>query len=155
MSRYLLRRLTFALVTLWAVVTVTFFLVRLAPGGPFDGERRLPAEVEANLRAAYDLDQPLLVQYGRYVVNLASGDLGPSFRQKDFSVNELIRMGLPISVGVGLAALSLALAMGVAGGTFAALSRDGPRDRLLVLGATLGLALPPIVVAPLLVLVFA
>lgn len=155
MSRYLLRRLVFALVTLWAVVTVTFFLVRLAPGGPFDGERRLPPDVEANLRAAYDLDQPLLVQYGRYVANLASGDLGPSFRQKDFSVNELIGMGLPISVGVGLAALSLALALGVAGGTFAALSRDGPRDRLLVVGATLGLALPPIVVAPVLVLVFA
>ena len=155
MRSYLLRRLTFALVTLLAVVTVTFFLVRLAPGGPFDGERRLPPEVEANLRAAYDLDQPLLVQYGRYVVNLASGDLGPSFRQKDFSVNDLIGMGLPISVGVGLAALSLALALGVAGGTFAALSRDGPRDRLLVLGATLGLALPPIVVAPVLVLVFA
>ena len=155
MSRYLLRRLVFALVTLWAVVTVTFFLVRLAPGGPFDGERRLPPDVEANLRAAYDLDQPLLVQYGRYVANLASGDLGPSFRQKDFSVNELIGMGLPISVGVGLAALSLALALGVAGGTFAALSRDGPRDRLLVVGATLGLALPPIIVAPVLVLVFA
>ena len=155
MSRYLLRRLVFALVTLWAVVTVTFFLGRLAPGGPFDGERRLPPDVEANLRAAYDLDQPLLVQYGRYVANLASGDLGPSFRQKDFSVNELIGMGLPISVGVGLAALSLALALGVAGGTFAALSRDGPRDRLLVVGATLGLALPPIVVAPVLVLVFA
>ena len=155
MRRYLLRRLAFAVVTLWAVVTVTFFLVRLAPGGPFDGERRLPAEVEANLRTAYDLDQPLLVQYGRYVVNLATGDLGPSFRQKDFSVNELIGMGLPISVGIGLAALSLALAMGVAGGTFAALSRDGPRDRLLVIGATLGLALPPIVVAPVLVLLFA
>ena len=155
MGRYLLRRLVFALVTLWAVVTVTFFLVRLAPGGPFDGERRLPPDVEANLRAAYDLEAPLLVQYGRYVANLASGDLGPSFRQKDFSVNELIGMGLPISVGVGLAALSLALALGVAGGTFAALSRDGPRDRLLVVGATLGLALPPIVVAPVLVLVFA
>lgn len=155
MRRYLLRRLAFAVVTLWAVVTVTFFLVRLAPGGPFDGERRLPPEVEANLRAAYDLDQPVLVQYGRYIANLASGDLGPSFRQKDFSVNELIGMGLPISVGVGLAALTLALALGVAGGTFAALSRDGPRDRLLVIGATLGLALPPIVVAPVLVLVFA
>ena len=155
MKRYLLQRLAFAVVTLWAVVTVTFFLVRLAPGGPFDGERRLPAEVEANLRAAYDLDQPVLVQYGRYIANLATGDLGPSFRQKDFSVNELIGMGLPISVGVGLAALSLALALGVAGGTFAALSRDGPRDRVLVLGATLGLALPPIVVAPVLVLVFA
>ena len=155
MSRYLLRRLAFALVTLFAVVSVTFFLVRLAPGGPFDGERRLPPEVEANLRAAYDLDQPVVVQYGRYLANLVRGDLGPSFRQKDFSVNDLIGMGLPISVGVGLAALALALALGVAGGTFAALARDGPRDRLLVLGATLGLALPPIIVAPVLVLVFA
>ena len=155
MSRYLLRRLAFALVTLWAVATVTFFLVRVAPGGPFDGERRLPPAVEANLRAAYDLDQPVIVQYGRYVANLARGDLGPSFRQKDFSVNELIAMGLPVSAGVGVAALALALAMGVAGGTFAALARDRPRDRLLVLAATLGLALPPIVVAPVLVLVFA
>ena len=155
MTRYLLRRLAFALVTLWVVVTVTFFLVRLAPGGPFDGERRLPAEVEANLRAAYDLDQPLAVQYGRYLANLATGDLGPSFRQKDFSVNELIGMGLPISVTVGLCALALALVLGVVGGTFAALGRNGLRDRLLVLGATLGLALPPIVVAPVLVLVFA
>ncbi|MCE2425881.1 MAG: ABC transporter permease subunit [Pseudomonadales bacterium] len=155
MSRYLLRRLAFAIVTLLAVVTVTFFLVRLAPGGPFDGERRLPPDVEANLRAAYDLDQPVVVQYGRYLARLARGDLGPSFRQKDFSVNELIAMGLPISVGIGLAALSLALLLGVAGGTFAGLSRDGPRDRMLVLGATLGLALPPIVVAPVLVLVFA
>ena len=151
----MLRRLAFALVTIWAVVTVTFFLVRLAPGGPFDGERRLPPEVEANLRAAYDLDQGVVVQYGRYVANVMRGDLGPSFRQKDFSVNELIAMGLPISVGVGGAALALALVMGVAGGTFAALSRDGPRDRLLVVAATLGLALPPIVVAPVLVLVFA
>ena len=155
MSRYLLRRLAFALVTLLAVVTVTFFLVRLAPGGPFDGERRLPPDVEANLRAAYDLDQPLVVQYGRYIARLARGDLGPSFRQKDFSVNELIAMGLPISVGVGLAALALAVLLGVSGGTFAALGPDGPRDRMLVLGATLGLALPPIVVAPVLVLVFA
>ena len=155
MTRYLLRRLAFALVTLWVVVTVTFFLVRLAPGGPFDGERRLPAEVEANLRAAYDLDQPLAIQYGRYLANLATGDLGPSFRQKDFSVNELIGMGLPISVTVGLCALALALVLGVVGGTFAALGRNRLRDRLLVLGATLGLALPPIVVAPVLVLVFA
>ena len=155
MSRYLLRRLAFALITLFAVVTVTFLLVRLAPGGPFDGERRLPPEVEANLRAAYDLDQPVVVQYGRYLANLARGDLGPSFRHKDFSVNDLIGMGLSISVGVGLAALALALALGVVGGTFAALARDGPRDRLLVLGATLGLAMPPIIVAPVLVGVFA
>ena len=86
-----------------------------APGpreAPFDGERRLPPDVEANLRAAYDLDQPVVVQYGRYIARLARGDLGPSFRQKDFSVNELIAMGLPISVGVGLTALAPRAAVG-------------------------------------------
>ena len=155
MGRYLLRRLAFALVTLFAVVTVAFFLARAAPGGPFDGERRLPPEVEANLRAAYDLDKPVLHQYARYLGMLARADLGPSFRHKDFSVNELIARGLPISVTIGGLALALAVVVGVAGGTFAAMARDRARDRVLVTAATLGLALPPIIVAPLLVLVFA
>ena len=145
----------FALITLWAVVTVAFFLARAAPGGPFDGERRLPPEVEANLRAAYHLDESPLRQYVRYVSMLSRGDLGPSFRQKDFSVNELIANGLPISLAVGGLALVVALIAGVTAGTFAAMARDGPRDRLLVTAATFGLALPPIIVAPLLVLAFA
>ena len=145
----------FALITLWAVVTVAFFLARAAPGGPFDGERRLPPEVEANLRAAYHLDESPVLQYVRYVRMLSRGDLGPSFRQKDFSVNELIANGLPISLAVGGLALAVALIAGVTAGTFAAMARDGPRDRLLVTAATFGLALPPIIVAPLLVLAFA
>ena len=155
MARYLLRRLAFALIALWAVASVAFLLVRAAPGGPFDGERRLPPEVEANLRAAYHLDESLASQYLRYLGMLAQADLGPSFRQKDFSVNELVAQGLPISLAVGSLALLLALTLGVAGGTFAALARDGPRDRLLVALATLALAFPPIVVAPALVLAFA
>lgn len=155
MSRYLLRRLAFALVTLWAVVTLAFFLVRAAPGGPFDGERRMPAEVEANLRAAYHLDEPLPAQYLRYVAMLARGDLGPSFRQKDFSVTELIAAGLPVSLTIGGFAFLLALALGVGAGTWAALARNSARDRLIVALATLGLAFPPIVVAPAAVLVFA
>ena len=145
----------FALITLWAVVTVAFFLARAAPGGPFDGERRLPPDVEANLRAAYHLDESPVLQYVRYVGMLSRGDLGPSFRQKDFSVNELIANGLPISLAVGGLALVVALIAGVTAGTFAAMARDGPRDRLLVTAATFGLALPPIIVAPLLVLAFA
>ena len=145
----------FALITLWAVVTVAFFLARAAPGGPFDGERRLPPEVEANLRAAYHLDESPIRQYVRYVRMLSRGDLGPSFRQKDFSVNELIANGLPISLAVGGLALAVALIAGVTAGTFAAMARDGPRDRLLVTAATFFLALPPIIVAPLLVLTFA
>ena len=152
MGRYLLRRVAFALIVLWAVVSATFLLVRLAPGGPFDGERRLPAAVEANLRAAYHLDEPLATQYARYLGMLARGDLGPSFRQKDFSVNELIAQGLPISLTVGGLAFAAAFLGGVALGTFAALAPDSPRDRALTAFATLALALPPIVVAPLLVL---
>ena len=155
MARYLLYRVLFALITLWAVVTVAFFLARAAPGGPFDGERRLPPEVEANLRAAYHLDESPVLQYVRYVGMLSRGDLGPSFRQKDFSVNELIANGLPISLAVGGLALVVALIAGVTAGTFAAMARDRPRDRLLVTAATFGLALPPIIVAPLLVLTFA
>ena len=155
MGRYLLRRFAFALIVLWAVVSATFLLVRLAPGGPFDGERRLPPAVEANLRAAYHLDEPLAVQYARYLGMLARGDLGPSFRQKDFSVNELIAQGLPISLAVGGLAFGVALLAGVSFGAFAALAPESPRDRALVAFATLALALPPIVVAPALVLVFA
>ena len=155
MARYLLRRLAFALVALWAVISMAFLLVRMAPGGPFDGERRLPPQVEANLRAAYHLDEPLVGQYVRYLGMLARADLGPSFRQKDFSVNELIAKGLPISLAVGGLALLLALALGTVAGTYAALARDGPRDRALMVLATLALAFPPIIVGPALVLAFA
>ena len=155
MARYLLRRLAFALIALWAVSSATFLLVRLAPGGPFDGERRLPPAVEANLRAAYHLDESLAAQYARYMGMLARGDLGPSFRQKDFSVNELMAEGLPVSLTVGGLALTLALSAGVGLGAFAALRPDAPRDRTLTVLATLALALPPIVVAPALVLAFA
>ena len=155
MTAYLARRLAASLFTLWAVVTVVFFLLRVAPGGPFDGERRLTPEVEANLRAAYHLDEPLVAQYARYLGMLLRGDLGPSFRSKDFTVNELIAGGLPVSLAVGGLAVALAAGLGIAAGTGAALARDGPRDRWLTFAATAGLALPPIVVAPLLVLVFA
>ena len=118
MTRYILKRLLFALVTLFVIITVVFFLLRLAPGGPFDGERRLPPEIEANLKAAYNLDAPLLLQYGRFMVNLAQGDLGPSFTQKDFDVNALIRAGLPVSLMLGLGALGAAVGIGVLGGRF-------------------------------------
>jgi oligopeptide transport system permease protein len=84
MTRYLLIRGLVSLLTFWVIVTLVFFMVRAAPGGPFDGERRLPPEVEANLLAAYNLDQPLPKQYVDYLGMLMSGDLGPSFKQQDF-----------------------------------------------------------------------
>ena len=155
MRRYLLIRISLSLLTFWAVITLVFVLLRLAPGGPFDGERRLPPEVEANLMAAYHLDRPLPEQYLNYLAMLGRGDLGPSFKQKDFSVNELIGAGLPVSLGVGLAALAISLVLGVGLGTRAGL-RPGSATDMVVMGITnLGIALPSIVLAPLAVLCFA
>jgi len=153
--RYLLIRGLYLIVTFWVIVTLVFFLLRLAPGGPFDGERRLPAEVEQNLLAAYDLDKPLPQQYLNYLQMLVQGDLGPSFKQKDFTVAELVSAGLPVSLGIGGAALILAVVAGIGLGTAAGL-RSGSVTDLLVMGTTnLGLAVPAIVLAPLLALIFA
>ncbi|MEQ8486986.1 MAG: ABC transporter permease subunit [Pseudomonadales bacterium] len=155
MARVLSVRLLWSLVTLWVIVTAVFFLLRLAPGGPFDGERRLPAEVEANLRAAYHLDQPLPLQYARYLGMLARGDLGPSFRQKDFTVNELVAAGAPVSLTVGALGLLIAAGAGIAAGVGAGTRAGRTGDRWLMALTNLGLAFPAIVMAPLAVLVFA
>ncbi len=155
MSGYLAERSLFALITLLFVVTAVFFLLRLAPGGPFDGERALPPEIEANLKAVYHLDAPLHHQYIRYLGRLVQGDLGPSFRQKDFSVNDLIRLGLPTSLRLGLSALVVAVALGMVIGIAAARQPGSAADILLMAVNNISLAIPTIIVAPLLVLVFA
>jgi oligopeptide transport system permease protein len=151
---YVLRRLASALPTLFIIVTAAFFLMRLAPGGPFDQEQALPPEVEANLRAAYGLDQPIHVQYLKYLRGLARGDLGPSFKFKDFSVSELIRQGLPVSATLGIAAMLLALAVGVPLGMLAALRHNRATDHVVMSFAVLGIVVPNFVVAPLLALIF-
>jgi oligopeptide transport system permease protein len=154
-ARYLSIRALLTLLTFWVIVTAVFFLLRLAPGGPFDGERRLPPEVEQNLRVAYNLDAPLPMQYLNYLGMLTRGDLGPSFKQKDFSVAELVANGLPVSLRVGALALLTALFAGIGSGTWAGL-HQGSRTDLLIMGTTnMGLAIPAIVTAPLLALVFA
>ncbi len=155
MTRYLVHRLILTVVTFWIIVTAVFFLLRAAPGGPFDGERRLPPEVEANLASAYHLDEPLPAQYLRYLSMLVRGDLGPSFKQKDFSVNELVASGAPVSLLVGGLALLLAAGGGVAMGVQAGTRPGGRWDTALMALSNLGLALPSIVLAPLAVLVFA
>lgn len=154
MTSYLCRRALWTLLTFWVIVTVVFFLLRLAPGGPFDGERRLPAEVEANLLAAYHLDEPLPVQYGRYLSMLLHADLGPSFRQKDFSVGDLVASGAPVSLLVGGLALLVAAGLGIAVGVAAGMTPGNLWDRTLMGVTNLGLALPAIVVAPLALMVF-
>jgi oligopeptide transport system permease protein len=154
MIRYFLKRLAGAVPTLFAIITITFFLVRAAPGGPFDQEQSLPRTVVLNLEAAYGLDQPVWVQYGRYMAALAHGDFGPSFKYKDFNVTELIAQGLPVSFGLGAIAMALALLAGISIGTFAALHHNSAADYLTMTLAVAGIAIPSFVLLPLLGLVF-
>ncbi|MEQ1611486.1 MAG: ABC transporter permease subunit [Hyphomicrobiaceae bacterium] len=136
--------------TLFLVVTISFFLIRLAPGGPFDLEQPLEAKVMENLRRIYQLDQPLWRQYASYLGALAQGDLGPSFYYRDFSVTELFAKALPISMRLGATALGLALIIGLSLGSLAALKQNSPLDNTVVGMATFGLTVPTFVTAPLL-----
>ncbi|MCO7642417.1 oligopeptide ABC transporter permease OppB [Pseudomonas sp. S 311-6] len=151
---YLFRRLLQAIPTLLLVITVSFFLMRLAPGGPFDNEIQAPPEIEANLKAAYHLDQPLLTQYVRYLDNLLHGDLGPSFKYRDRSVNDLIATGFPVSARLGVWAMALALLVGVPLGIWAALRHNRGSDYAVMGLALAGIAVPNFVVAPVLALLF-
>ncbi|MFP4207432.1 MAG: oligopeptide ABC transporter permease OppB [Wenzhouxiangella sp.] len=155
LPRYILRRLLGAIPTLFILVTIAFFLIRIAPGGPFDAEKTLPAEVQANLDAKYNLDQPLFIQYVRYLGSVLRGDLGPSFQYSDFTVNELIAEGFPVSIRLGASALVLALVFGVAIGTIAAWRQNSRLDYALMGSAMTGIAIPNFVLAPILILVFA
>ena len=154
MVRYALGRLLGIVPTLLVIVTAAFFVMRLAPGGPFDEEQALPPEIAANLEAAYGLDQPMHVQYGRFLAGLAHGDLGPSFKYKDYRVAELIARGLPVTVTIGVLALMLAMGAGVPLGLAAALRHDGPVDHAVMATALVGIAVPNFVLAPVLALFF-
>jgi oligopeptide transport system permease protein len=152
---YALKRFIGAWPTLLVLVALAFFMIHAAPGGPFDSERNLSPEIEANLRAAYHLDDPLPQQFGRYLWSLAHGDFGPSFQYKDFTVTELIAAGFPVSLRLGGLAMLLALLVGVSIGTLAALRHNRPADRLAMAAAMTGISIPNFVMAPLLILVFA
>jgi oligopeptide transport system permease protein len=154
MLRYFLTRLAGAVPTLFVIVTITFFLIRAAPGGPFDQEQTLPPEILANLQSAYGLDQPVWTQYGRYLGALARGDFGPSFKYKDFSVTELIGQGFPVTLELGTLAMALALILGIPIGTFAALRQNSAADYISMSVAVIGIAIPSFVVLPLLGLIF-
>lgn len=187
MLAFLLRRLVWFVVTLWVVVTVSFFLMRAVPGGPFDAERKLEEVIERNIKARYHLDWPLWKQYLQYVGplnlderglfggeaaesavsgtdseplerrffgGLLTGDLGPSFRYRDFTVNDIIAQSLPISVMLGTMALLWALSLGITAGVFSALRRGSRLDLALRLFATAGIALPNFVIAAFLTILF-
>jgi oligopeptide transport system permease protein len=152
--RYFFTRLAGAIPTLLIIVTATFFLMRAAPGGPFDQEQTLPPEIMANLQRAYGLDQPIWTQYGRYLKALMHGDFGPSFKYKDFTVTELIGQGFPVTLQLGVIAMALALSIGILLGTFAALHHNSAADYMTMSLAVVGIAIPTFVVLPFLGLLF-
>jgi oligopeptide transport system permease protein len=140
--------------TLFLIVSASFFIVRLAPGGPFDQEQALPPQIRANLDKLYGLDRPLGVQYLHYLQGLAHGDFGPSFKLRDFSVGELIAQGLPLSLSLGCAAILLAVLAGIPLGIAAALRRNTATDYGITALVVFGIALPSFVTGPLFALVF-
>ena len=155
MLRYTLLRILGAIPTLLLVIALAFLMVHAAPGGPFDAERVLPPEVEANIREAYNLDDPLPLQFARYLGGLLRGDLGPSYRYRDRSVSELIGKSFPVSLRLGVLAIVLALLLGISSGTYAALRQGTLADRLVMGLSMTGISIPVFVIAPVLVLLFA
>jgi oligopeptide transport system permease protein len=154
-TRHILLRIAGVIPTLLILVTVVFFMVRVAPGGPFDSEKALPPEIEANLNAKYHLDEPLVQQYFRYLGQILVFDFGPSFQYKDWTVNELIAEGFPVSLTVGGLAMILAFFGGTMIGIMAALHQNSATDYSIMGFAMLGISIPNFVIAPLLILLFA
>jgi oligopeptide transport system permease protein len=137
------------------LVALAFFMIRVAPGGPFDSEKVLLPEIEANLRAAYHLDEPLYQQFGRYLGGLLQGDFGPSFQYRDYDVTELIMAGFPVSLRLGGFAMIFALLVGVTAGSIAALRQNTRTDYTVMLVSMTGISIPNFVMAPMLILFFA
>lgn len=155
MIGYAIRRLLGAIPTLFILLTLAFMLIRSAPGGPFDLEKQLPPEIEANLQAQYHLDEPLYQQYGRYLWDVLHFDFGPSFQYRDLTVNQLIADGFPVSLKLGAFSLLFALAFGIPAGLIAAFRQNRPTDYGVMTLAMLGISIPNFVLAPVLILLLA
>lgn len=154
MLKFILKRLMWMVITLWVVFTLSFFLMRAVPGGPFDGDRRLEPEIEQNMKRRYHLDEPLIQQYGRELWNVVRGDLGYPFKLRDYTVNGVIAEGLPISAALGLLALAFAVSLGLVAGITSATRRGSLADVSLMTLATIGIALPNFVIAGVAIILF-
>ncbi|MDZ4803536.1 MAG: ABC transporter permease subunit [Candidatus Eisenbacteria bacterium] len=154
MIRFILKRLLWMIPTLWVVATITFFLMRAAPGGPFQAEREIPADIKANLERKYGLDRPVGEQYLRFLGNAVRLDFGPSYKNPGRSVREIIASGFPVSLELGAWSLLFALTLGIPIGVLAALNQNKPIDHLSMGAALLGVSIPDFVLGPLLIFVF-
>ena len=155
MVTFILRRLVSLVCVLFCVVTITFFLIRIAPGGPFDRERKLPPQIEKHLLAKYRLDLPVMQQYREYLWDVMHGDLRISFKYRNRTVNELLGQMMPVSMTLGGIAFVIATVAGIWVGSYAAVRHATPADTLAMLGALLAISIPTFVIGPLLILAFA
>lgn len=155
MFYFAVKRLLWAVPTLLLIITIAFFLMRIAPGGPFSKERPLAPEILANLNKVYHLDESLPEQYLRYLGNILQGNFGPSFKYKDFGVNELIGQGFPVSAKIGAISILIALVFGIGLGIIAALRQNKITDYSVMTVAMFGITIPIFVIAPLMTLVLA
>ncbi|MEX2442033.1 MAG: ABC transporter permease subunit [Alkalispirochaeta sp.] len=150
MTQYIVRRFLGLFPTLFVIITISFFIIRVAPGGPFAREKELPPQVLANIEAKYNMDEPLIVQYGVYMYNIIRGDLGPSFRYQDRDVNYYVFNSLPASMFLGLVSLSIALVLGISSGILSALRQNKLADYLSMSVAVIGISVPLFVIGPVL-----
>ncbi|MTI70138.1 MAG: ABC transporter permease [Firmicutes bacterium] len=147
MGRYIAKRFVYMLISLWVIATITFFLMHALPGDPFTDTKKLPPEIIANLKAKYNLDKPLIVQYFGYLKDVARGDLGLSLRYRNRTVNSMLAAGFPNSMKLGLAAVGIGLFFGLSFGIIAALNNKGFFDYFVIILAVLGVAVPSFVFA--------
>lgn len=149
MFKYTLKRGFISLITVWIVITITFFLMRAIPGDPFTDEKKIPPEIMENLEAKHGLDKPLITQYGIYLKNLTQGELGDSMKYKSRSVTSILKTGLPVSAKLGLMATVIGASLGIVAGIIAALNRGKKFDFFIIILAVVGVAVPNFVFAAL------
>jgi len=154
MFKFILKRIIEAIPTMLILITISFFLMRFAPGSPFSSERALPPQVMENINAKYGLDKPVFEQYTTYLTNILQGDFGPSFKYKDYTVNELVGAALPVSAKIGFVAFLFAVVFGVGIGTIAALRQNTWLDYSAMSTAMIGIVMPSFVLAPVLIYLF-
>ncbi len=154
MFQFIIKRILEAIPTMLVLITISFFLMRFAPGNPFSTERPLPPEVMANINAKYGLDKPVFEQYTTYLGNILQGDFGPSFKYQDYTVNELVEAALPVSAKVGFFAFIFTVVLGVSIGTLAALRQNTWLDYSIMSTAMVGVVMPSFVLAPALIYLF-
>ena len=151
---FLLKRLGWMVLTLWVVFTTSFFLMRAVPGGPFDSEKKLPAAIKRNIEKRYQMDRPLIEQYWSHLWATMRYDFGPSYKLEDYTVNDVIAQGFPVSASLGILAMTFALSLGLVSGVVSAVLRNSVYDVSFMVAATIGIAVPNFVLASLMIVLF-